>query len=422
MHGLGLAGLRVPPARLHAPRLEALAIAAGGDLAVLALARQPDLQVVGLGAAEADIARAQRHDAVRQPEPLQHLAGVAGQFLQRRVGIPRPDHVHQLDLVELVLPDHAARVLAVGARLGTEAGRVGHEPQRQGVRFDDLLAHQVGQRHFRRRDQVQVLQALLFLEVLPPLQREQVGLELRQLARPRQRLARHQVGHVGLRVAMLSRVQVEHELRQRSMQPRHGAAHHGEAGPGDPRRRLEVEPAELLAERDMVQRREVQLPRLSPAAKLDVGRLVPALGHRLMEQVGDAQQQRVERRLLRRQPLVGALELVAERLHFRQQRGEVLPLRLGPADRLRAGIALVAQAVDLDLQGLAALLQRNEGLLVEGEATPGQVGHHRVEIAAQQPCIQHCLSPAVSDHAIHCLPTLIPAQAPVRHSSTLAST
>src|SRR5438552_2915694 len=60
VHGFGLAAVRIAPARLHAARLEGLAVAARGDLAITLLRRQPYFQIVGLGAAEADIARAQR--------------------------------------------------------------------------------------------------------------------------------------------------------------------------------------------------------------------------------------------------------------------------------------------------------------------------------------------------------------------------
>ena len=58
--------------------------------------------------------------------------------------------------------------------------------------------------------------------------------------------AMHQVRHVHLGVAVLARVQVEHELRQRAVQPRDAAAHDGEARAGDLRGGFEIEAAELL--------------------------------------------------------------------------------------------------------------------------------------------------------------------------------
>src|SRR3546814_7018585 len=60
---------------------------------------------------------------------------------------------HQLDLAELMLPDHAARVLAGGARFGAEARRMRGVAQRQCRLVDDPSGGQVGERHLGRRDE-----------------------------------------------------------------------------------------------------------------------------------------------------------------------------------------------------------------------------------------------------------------------------
>ena len=54
--------------------------------------------------------------------------------------------------------------------------------------------------------------------------------------------------------------------------------------PGDLRRGFEIEAAELLAELDVILRREVELARLAPAAHFDVRGLVAAVGHGLVQQ------------------------------------------------------------------------------------------------------------------------------------------
>src|SRR5579862_1609335 len=61
-----------PAAGVHPPGLEVSAVRAGADLAVHALARQPDLDVVGLARREAHVAGAQQHGAERDLQPLQH--------------------------------------------------------------------------------------------------------------------------------------------------------------------------------------------------------------------------------------------------------------------------------------------------------------------------------------------------------------
>ena len=98
---------------------------------------------------EAGVARRERQHAVGNLEPLQHRLGVRGEqrvFARTLLGSHQPD---QLDLVELVHADQAARVLAVRARLAAEARRVGRHRDRQIGRVEDLVAVDVGDRHFR---------------------------------------------------------------------------------------------------------------------------------------------------------------------------------------------------------------------------------------------------------------------------------
>ena len=57
----------------------------------------------------------------------------------------RPHVGEHLDLVELVSPEHAARVVARRAGLATEARRVAGVPERQVVGDEDLLHVQAGQ-------------------------------------------------------------------------------------------------------------------------------------------------------------------------------------------------------------------------------------------------------------------------------------
>ena len=85
--------------------------------------------------------------------------------------------------------------------------------------FDDLVAHQVGQRHLGGRDQVEI----------GTFEAEQVFPELGQLPGAVQAVGIDHVGHIGLGVAVLDGVRVEHELGQRPVQARQRPAHHGEA-------------------------------------------------------------------------------------------------------------------------------------------------------------------------------------------------
>ena len=71
-------------AEVRPARLEVAAERAGGDLPVRLLSREPDLEVVGLGGGEAEIAGRERHHAVRQAEQVEDPAGVAGHLLELR--------------------------------------------------------------------------------------------------------------------------------------------------------------------------------------------------------------------------------------------------------------------------------------------------------------------------------------------------
>src|SRR3954466_14758901 len=167
----------------HAPPLVVAAVGAGRDLAVGVLPRQPDLEVVGLARGRAGVARAEQDDAVRQPEALQHGLRAGGQPLVLGLALLRQRDAHQLDLGELVLPDHAARVLARGAGLRAEAGRAGRDADGQRRLVQDLARDEVGERDLGGRDQP--------VAVRGP---ERILGELRQLAGAEQRLLAHPVG------------------------------------------------------------------------------------------------------------------------------------------------------------------------------------------------------------------------------------
>ncbi len=190
----------------------------------------------------------------------------------------------ELDLAELMLADHAARVSARRTGLGAEARGVGGEAQRQRVLGEDLFAHEIGERDFGRWDEpkifarrrpiqqfVQKLRRLdlacAFLELfVKPIERlvqeilaaqvsrrgELIVQELRQLARAEHCGILDQDRGVHLRVAVLTCVQIEHELRQCALKPRQRALQHDEARAGKARGGLEIHQAERFAKRHVI--------------------------------------------------------------------------------------------------------------------------------------------------------------------------
>ena len=182
---------------------------------------------------------------------------MTGEFLERRIRIRRLHDVHQLHLFELVLANEAACVLARGACLGTKTRRVRDESSsaivwarrcfRAPGSWPELRRWESGRNPVRRRRGT----CLLRLSATVPC--------------PAVRTAHHE-RNVQLRVAVLARVQVQHELRQGAMQPRNAALQHREARTGNLRGGLEIDSAQLFAERDVIQRLEVETCAERPSA------------------------------------------------------------------------------------------------------------------------------------------------------------
>ena len=148
---------------------------------------------------------------------------------------------------------------------------------------------------------------------------------------------------------MLARVQVEHELLERPLEPRQRTLQHHEAGARQFCGRLEVHEAERLADLEMLARlvHALERRRLPPAAKLDIVALVIAVRRVVGRKVRDRRELRFERR--RRLPF-RRLEL----RHFRLRRGDLgaeifgcnaILARHRRADLFRGGVAALLRAL-----------------------------------------------------------------------------
>jgi hypothetical protein len=175
-----------------------------------------------------------------------------------------------------------------------------------------------------------------------------------------------------------------------AVHPREPAAKHGEARAGQLGAGGLVEPAVALAERDVVARLELEAARLADALDLDVGRFVAAFRHAGLRQVRHAKRDRIELGADLVQPRLPALELLADAGDFRHQLRHVLAPRLGHADGLGAGVALVLQVLGARLQCPALGLQRLHHGDVEVEAAGGfQAGGGFSQRGAQLVGVEH---------------------------------
>ena len=167
------------------------------------------------------------------------------------------------------------------------------------------------------------------------------------------------------------------------------AAQEREARPGELRRRREVEHAEALAEVDVIAGREVERPRLAPAAHLDVVVGATSVRRRRVREVRQVEQEVAQIGLDLVERGLEALDLVAEARDLGEDRRGVLALRLGAADLLRERVAALLQLLRADLDVLAAGFERLEALGVEGHAALGEAGGDAGKIVAEQIDVEH---------------------------------
>ena len=254
--------------------LEVAAIGAGADLLVGVVARQPNLDVVGLTGREAQVAGAQANHAIRQAQLLQQVLGLSGHALELLVGLLRLGKLDHLNFVELVLANDAAGVATGGTGLLAEAGGEGGVAARQGVGVEDLAGVQVGEHDLGGGDQ----------EVVA---RDVVGvvLELGQLTRAKHGLTLDDDRRPPLLKAT-ARVRVQEEVDKGALQAGAGATENGEAAAGELVAALEVEDVQIGAQIPVRLKVEVELARGAPTTALNVLVLVLAVRRGLARNVG----------------------------------------------------------------------------------------------------------------------------------------
>ena len=261
-------------------------------------------------------------------------------------------------------------------------GRVGRVVPRQQPAVEDLLAVQVRERHFRRRDEVEI-----------PVARnlEEVGLELRQVPGAEERRRVHQERRVHLDVAVLPRVQVEHEIDERPRHARAGAEHDREPRSRHSRGPLEVHDAERHAEVDVRFRLEVEHGGRSPLPHLDVVGRARADGHGLVREIRNHEQGRAQARFDPVEFRLERLDLGAARLVRREEVRGVLAGLLGPRHVLAGGVLLALELLHLRDERPPLGVERREGVEfgVHPLAARGEAFTDNIETIADECGIEH---------------------------------
>ncbi len=180
---------------------------------------------------------------------------------------------------------------------------------------------------------------------------------------------------------MFGDMQVDHELRQCAMQPRDRATQQRKARAGQLGGGFKVQPAELFAEGNVVFDFEIELSRRAPAAHFDVVVFVLADRNRLVRQVRDTEQDRIEFGLDRIQLDLASAQLARHALDVRHQRRDVFATLLGLPDGFGTRVTFSLQCFGAGLDGLALFFQRFDARGVQGKATGSQAVRYVLKVA-----------------------------------------
>ena len=138
---------------------------------------------------------------------------------------------------------------------------------RQRIFVNDFVTHQVGQRHFCRWDQRIVAAVSFFIQRTGV---EQIASKFRQLACSVQRVMVNQIRNVVFAVTMLFGMQIQHELRQRTVHARDLPFHHDETRAGKLNRSGKIKTRVHFTQGNVIAHFEIKLTRSTPTADFNV--------------------------------------------------------------------------------------------------------------------------------------------------------
>src|SRR5689334_8084723 len=123
---------------------------------------------------------------------------------------------------------------------------------------------------------------------------EEICLELRQIACPKQAGRVDEKWRKNFRVSVLARVHVEKKIDQGALQTGAGSPIYSEAGAGDLRGALQIEDMQIGPQIPVGLRFEIKLSGLAPAMDLDVVVRTASNRNRFVRNIRDSGQQRAE--------------------------------------------------------------------------------------------------------------------------------
>ncbi len=321
-------------------------------------------------------------------ETLQYLLGVERQLFQFVVRGLGCRELHEFHLVELVLPDETPRVLSIRARLGTEAGRIGHVVDGQRFFLQDLLLMDVGHGNLGRGDEV----------IIKTLDLEEILGEFRELSCSGHTLLVHHEGREDFRVSVCARVEVEHEVDEGPFELGAEPAIKREPRSCDLRAPREIENIEVFPDLPVGFRDEVEDGFFAPGPHDGIVFRTCAVGHRFMGNIRDDHHHVAERVLRFLQKFIQFLDPGRDIRHPGDDCGGVFFLHLFPADFLGGLISLAPHGFHF-LKDIPPLcLHTGETVKVDVLTPLEHLASHKIEIFPEKFNVEHGL---VSSYLFH---------------------
>ena len=315
-----------------------------------------------------------------EPKTRQHVLSFLHEDLELIEGRLRIDEIHHLDLVELVDTQHAARHLAGRTRLTTETRRVSGQLDRKLLRVEDVVTIIVRHGNLSRRDQPEVVN-LAVIEVFR---------ELRKLTRARHGLAVHDERRQHLGVALLLAVEIKHVLDERTLELRALAKDDREARARQLHATREIENAELLADRHVIENLEIRILPRADLADFDVSGRIHASRDLRSGKVRNHEERLAKIVIDLRELLVNLGNAITDLAHLLLGRGNVAAFLRDLADFLRGRVALRLQRLGLcdkrTALGVEVTRILNLGLI---DATARFSGHDCVELVTDLLDVNH---------------------------------
>ena len=277
-------------------------------------------------------------------------------------------------------PNYPARLTSCRSCFPPETGRISSEFFGQIANAQDLFATKVCKWHFRCRGKEKLI---LFQAV-------HVSFKLRKLRCADHAIASHQEWWTNLEVAMLARMQVDHEIDQSALQLRANACETNKTASAELCRPLRIEKIESWAKRNVIDR-VGKWRFLLPAADDAICARIFANWNALMRQVCNLKKQIVLLGLGRSRPRIEISDLIADVPDASLQLIGPLASREFFADLLAQPIAIGIQLLQRRLQFAASRVRTQDAIdlrfIVPGAR--GQPRAHKIGLLANQTNVEH---------------------------------